>query len=344
MISNTIPAAFNKFRYCLTMVRMRINYVKSVVLLFGLLLPALLYARGADEGNSELTIYSLKGPSGLGMIRLFEEPVRIGGFDVKMEALAQSDLMAARFISGEAKVGILPPNVAAKIAASGRDIRVAAVTGAGMLSLLTADPALQRLEDLRGTTIDVAGQGTNTDYVLQRILRFHGLVPHTDVALRYSLAYPEIAQSLIAGRISTALLPEPFATMALAGKPDLQSVADIQEEWAKAGGTGNFPMTLLVVDGAFASANAEAVAIILDAVRASIAWVKANPGEAGALAEKHDLGIRAAVAAAAIPKSNYTFIPAAEARPSLEALFRVFLENDPVSIGGALPGDRFYHK
>jgi NitT/TauT family transport system substrate-binding protein len=59
--------------------------------------------------------------------------------------------------------------------------------------------------------------------------------------------------------------------------------------------------------------------------------------------EKHDFGLKAAVAAAAIPRSNYVFIPAAEARPSVEALFRVFLQFSPDSIGGGLPGDLFYY-
>jgi len=126
------------------------------------------------------------------------------------------------------------------------------------------------------------------------------------------------------------------------GRPDLRSVTDIQEEWVRAGGHGNYPMTLLVVDGAFASANPDAVRIILDVVRASIEWVKAQPAEAGVLVEKHELGLRAPIVTAAVPRSNYVFIPAVEARLSLEALFRVFLEFDPVSIGGVLPAESFY--
>jgi len=276
------------------------------------------------------------------MIRLFEEPPKIRGFNVRVEALAQADLMAARFLSGEAEVGILPPNVAAKIASSGKDIKAVAVVGAGMLSLFSSDPSVRRLEDLRGKTVEVAGQGATPDYVFRKILASNDLSADRDLRFGYSLANPEIAQSLIAGRISSALLPEPFATMALMGKSDLKSVLDIQDEWIKAGGAGNYPMTLLVADGAFASANPEALGEILDAVKKSIEWVCSNPAEAGTLVEKHGLGIRAAVAAAAIPKSNYVFIPAAEARPSLESLFSVFLENSPVSIGGFLPGDGFY--
>ena len=319
---------------------------KTVIFIFlGVILPAFIYARGAAEREfKELTIYSLKGSPGVGMIRLFEEPPEIRGFNVKVEALAQADLMAARFLSGEAQVGILPPNVAAKIASSGRNIRAVAVIGAGMLSLLSADPAIRRLEDLKGKTVEVAGQGATPDYAFRKILGSNDLRPERDVSLGYSLAPPEIAQSLISGRVSTALLPEPFATMALIGKPDLVNVCDIQAEWVKVGGAGNYPMTLLVADETFASAYPGALEEISSAVKNSIEWVRSNPAEAGKLVEKYELGIKAAVATAAIPKSNYVFIPAAEAKPSLEALFSLFLENSPASIGGALPGDRFYWK
>jgi NitT/TauT family transport system substrate-binding protein len=277
------------------------------------------------------------------MIRMFENPPVIPGFEVKMEALAQADLMAARFISQDAKVGILPANAAAKISASGRNIRIAAVTGTGMLSLLTSDPQVGRIEDLKGKTVEVAGQGATPDYVFRRLLMVRGMDPEKDLTLSYSLAYPEIAQSLIAGRVSSALLPEPFSTMALSGNPDLRRVGDIQEEWSKAGGQGNYPMTVLVLDGDFAAYNPGAVKVILENLKDSIEWTVANPAAAGALVEKHDFGLKASVAAAAIPRSNYVFIPATEARASVEALFRVFLEFSPDSIGGALPGDHFYY-
>jgi len=308
-------------------------------------LSASLHARGTGEsGVKPLTIYGIKGSSGVGIVRLFEEPPRIPGFDLKVEALAQVDLMAARFIGGEAKVGILPPNMAAKIASSGKDLRAAAIIGNGMLSLLSSDKNVRSLADFRGKTVEVAGQGATPEFVFRKILEFNGLTPDRDVRLGYSMAPPEIAQSLIAGKVSVALLPEPFATMAVTGKPDLVSVVDIQQEWSRAGGRENFPMTLLVVDGAFASENPGAVKEILSAVKASIEWVRAHPAEAGSLVEKHELGLSAPVVAAAVPKSNYVFIPAAEGRTALEALFGLFLEYAPASIGGVLPDERFYLK
>ena len=296
---------------------------KSLCLVFlGLGLTALLHARG-NRDSSDLTIYGLMGSSGVGIIRLFEDPPEIEGFNVRVEALANQELMAARFISGEARVGILPPNMAAKLASQGIDIRVLAVIGTGMLSLLTNDPAIQSITDLRGRTVEVAGQGATPDFVFRTILRNHGMEAEGDLNLAYALAPPEIAQSLIAGRIPTGLLPEPFATMARMGNSDLRSISNIQDEWIRAGGGSSFPMTLLVADGAFASANPAGVDIILEAVRNSIEWVISHPDEAGLMVEKHELGLRAPIVRAAIPNSSYVFIPAREARPSLEALFRV---------------------
>jgi len=321
------------------------NISKKTLLLLaaGILISGVLYGCGRADGREQsLTIYAIRGPSGVGMVQMFEHPPEIPGFNVSMEALAGADLVAARFLSGQAAVGILPPNIAALIRAAGRDIQAAAIIGTGMLSLLTSDPSVQSIQDLRGRTVEVAGQGGVPDYVFRKILTANGLDPERDVHLSFSLALPEIALSLVAGRASIALLPEPFATMALAGRPDLRAVADVQEAWVAAGGEGNYPMTLLVVDGAFAAAHPDAVRQILDSVRDSIEWVRANPAAAGALVEQHEMGLSAAVVTAAVPRASHTFIPAAEGRASIESLLETFLEMTPASVGGAMPDDGFF--
>jgi NitT/TauT family transport system substrate-binding protein len=179
--------------------------------------------------------------------------------------------------------------------------------------------------------------------VFRRILSYRGLKPGADVTLNYSNPTPSIVQLLISGRVSYALLPEPFATMARSGNANIKAVSNIQDEWIKAGGRENYPMTVLVVDAAFAASQPAALKAILDAVKASVEWVVANPAAAGPPVEKY-LGLKAQVISAAIPRSNYVYIPAVQARPALESLFRTFLEFDPVSIGGALPRESFYLK
>jgi NitT/TauT family transport system substrate-binding protein len=212
-----------------------------------------------------------------------------------------------------------------------------------MLALLSSDTAVTKVGDLRGKRVAVAGQGAVPEFVLRKVLAAHGLAPD-DLTLDFSLAYPEIAQSLIAGRLETARLPEPFATMARNGNAALVDAIDVQAEWGKAGGEPDYPMTAVVVDGAFAAENPRLMTALLSAYKASIEWVVAHPAEAGALVEKHELGLRAPVVAAAVPKSAFVYKSAIAARPSVEALFRAFLEYAPESIGGKMPGEGFYYR
>ena len=323
---------------------MKTKPFKHNFLLILFFIPSFLFSIGNRESQNTLTIYSIRGSSGIGLIRLFESPPSPGSFNVRMEALSQSDLIAARFLSGEAKIGILPPNVAAIISASGRDIRLLAVIGQGMLSLVTLNPELNEINDLRGQTVMVAGQGAVTDYVFRSILVNHGIDPEHDINLNYSLPPQEIAQSLIAGRITTALLPEPFATMVLNNRSDVFTISDIQGEWESMGGTGNYPITLLVADGEFIDSYPNETEKILNAVSESIEWVRNNPLEAGVLTEQHELGFRSDIVSQAIPNSNYIFIPAPAARSSLESLYRMLYEFAPQSIGGAMPPGRFYRE
>jgi NitT/TauT family transport system substrate-binding protein len=302
-----------------------------------------LTALGAFAAPGPIVIGALKGPSGIGMIKLFEEPpVPADGSIVKPIAVASVDLMTAKLISGEYDAGVLPINVAAKLSASGIPVRLAAVVGEGMLSFLSADESIRGLADLRGKRVFVAGQGATPDYLFRRLLRGVGLDPAADLRLDYSLPYPEAAAALASGEITYAILPEPFSTMARRRNPRLEERLDLGALWKEQTGQAVYPMTCLVVSSALATRRPAAVRAILDAYASSIIWIAAHPAEAGALVEKHELGLKADVAAASIPRSAQVFKDARTARPEIEALLGVFLELAPASVGGKLPDDGFY--
>jgi NitT/TauT family transport system substrate-binding protein len=295
------------------------------------------------QQQSPLTIYALRGPYGIGMVRLFEQPPALpGGGRARMEALSGADILVNEFVGGRAKIGILPPNYAAKIVAAGRNIQVAAVTGTGMLKLLTSDTDIQRLPDLRGKTVEISEQGSVPDYVFHRVLNRYNLKAGEDIELTYTIPYSDIAQALIGGRIDTALVPEPYATMVVMSKPSIRKIGDIQEEWAATGGELRYPMSVLVVDADYAKEEPMAVKAIAAAIKASIEWVVTNPPDAGLLAEKYALGMRRAVVIAGVPNSNYVYIPSSQARASIESLLNAVLEFAPESIGGRLPDSDFY--
>ncbi|HTX74137.1 MAG TPA: ABC transporter substrate-binding protein, partial [Rectinemataceae bacterium] len=290
-----------------------------------------------------IVVGALKGPTGIGMVRLFESPPQLsGGLAITMTAVPSADVMAAKVMSGEYDAAVLPVNMAAKLYSAGIPIRLAAIVGNGMVSFLTSDPTVTALADLRGKEINVAGQGATPDYLFRRLLQTAGLDPDKDLRLSYALPYPEAAAALAAGSIRYAVLPEPFATLALMKNPSLKSPLDVAALWTKATGQSSYPMSAFVVSARLAGEAPGAVRALLDAYADSITWVTANPAAAGALVEKHDLGLPAAVAARAIPRSNYVFVTSELARPAIEALLSVFLQTAPASIGGALPDASFY--
>jgi len=287
-------------------------------------------------------IGALKGPSGIALIQLFENPPRLSdGRIARMEAVSSADLMVAKLVSGECQVAVLPVNMAAKLRTSGLDVTLGAITGNGMLEFLTNASDISTLADLRGRRVDVSGQGATPEYLFRRLLRDAGLDPDKDLRLSFTLTYSEMAAALAGGRIESALLPEPFATLARMKNPGLRAPFDIRDLWKASTGMPDYPMTVLVFRDGSSIPRSDA-RIILDAVRDSIAATVKNPVAAGVLVEKYGLGLPRAVAVAAIPRCNFVFLESKEARPEVEAILREFLSSAPDSIGGRLPDDGFY--
>lgn len=290
-----------------------------------------------------LRVGALKGPTGIGMIQLFEStPILPQMASLSIEAIASTDVMTAKLMSGELDAAVLPINMAAKLYSAGLPFRLAAVVGNGMVKLVTTDPSIRGIQDLRGKEVYVAGQGATPDYLLRTILAKAGIKAEADLKLVYSMPIPEIAASLAAGKIRVAVLPEPFATLALSGNPSASVPFSLTALWKDATGQADYPMSAFVVRASLIDERPQAVKALLDAYRASIDKVLADPAGAGVLVEKHDMGLKAPIAAKAIPQSAYAFIPAAEARSAVESLLAVFLGFAPASIGGKLPEASFY--
>lgn len=301
-------------------------------------------AKTAIKENAKplTTFAALKGPSGIALVRLFEKHNAPGSFPFMVTASGNADMVAVKVISGEFEAAILPVNVAAKLFNSSVPIRLAATTGNGMARFLTNDSAIRSLSDLRNKEIFVAGQGATPDLVFRTILSKAGLKPGRDLHLKYTLSYPEAATALAAGRIKYAILPEPFLTVARLSNPSLSSPFDLDILWKSATGQANYPMTALIVSTRIANEHPEAVKTLLGEVKASIAWVNANPASAGTLVQRHDLGLKAQAATVSIPGSNFMYRTAKESRASVEALLTTFLLLAPESVGGKLPDDAFY--
>jgi len=309
------------------------------------------FARGIQEVDETAAAQPLtvkaaafKGPSGFGIVRMFENPPVLGeNVTIEFQVLPTPKEMVARVAGGELDFAVFPSNMAAKLYTQGPGYLLGAVTGMGVLSVVSRDESIRDWSDLRGKTINSVGKGASPDYLLTYFLEKNGLDPDEDVNVDFSITSgPQLAQLLIGGKRDTAVLPEPFVTMVTKKAPDVKVVLDFQETWKTLRSSDtSYPITVVVVNPKLADARPELVRAFLEAYEESIEWVNANPAEASVLIEKFDI-MPAAIARPAIPHCNLQFIYAEDARRIMEEYLEVLLNFNPASIGGELPDGDFY--
>lgn len=306
------------------------------------LLLALSGAVYAQKTTEAITISILKGPSGIGSAWMMASPPQIPGTEIQFVTAASADLVTAKLISGEIQGGVLPVNVAAKLSNAGVPIRALAVVGNGMVKFLSSDPSIRSIDDIRGREIPIAGQKATPDYLFKFLAESKSLKAGVDYNPRYNLAYPEMAAQLAAGKISCAVLPEPFATQAMTLNKAIHVPFSLDALWTATTGMESYPMSLFVVSRRLAEEHPDIVDALSKAYANSIRKTVADPAGTASLAETLDLGMKASIAQIAIPRSAYVYIPAQDARGGIEALLGLFLAFDPQSVGGKLPGSDFY--
>ena len=309
-------------------------------------------ARGAQEVREgaeptepmTLQAAAFKGPSGFGIIRMFETPPDLGeNVSVEFQVLPTPQEMVARVAGGELDFAVFPSNMAAKLYTEGPGYKLGAVTGMGLISVVSRDASIRDWEDLKGKTVYSVGKGATPDYLFSYLLKKHGLDPEKDVTVDFSITNgAQLAQFIIGGKADTAVLPQPFVTLATKKATDVEAVLDFQEAWKEVQGSDtSYPITVVVVKPQLAQEHPAVVTAFLQAYAESIGWVNANPAEAAALIEKHDI-MPAAIAQPAIPSCNLQFIAAADAKQVMEDYLSVLLDYNPASVGGQLPDEGFY--
>ena len=303
--------------------------------------------------TTQVRIGLLNGPTCVPAAYLMENKKTISteGLDAELtyEKFADPQALLPKMIKKEIDIGFMPANVAAKVYNAGnKSIICCAVVGLGNLVLITTDESIRRFTDLKGKTVNVAGQGATPEYMFRYMLKENKMTwsgEKADVTMDFSIPTAQLAAQLISGKIQYAVVPEPFATIAKTKSDKVITALDFQKEYLELTGEKEiYPLSVMVVRADFAKENPQLMKAFLTEYDAAVNWTIGNAAAAGSLCEKHQLGLAAPVVTKAIPLSNYTYVPATSAKKSIEKLLKLFLENDKASIGGKLPDKGFYYK
>lgn len=289
-----------------------------------------------------LRVGTIKGPSGLGMVKLMsDDPVYGENVGTNYEIAASPDLLVAKVLKDEIDIAVLPTNVAAMLYNKGVDYQLIGVNTWGVLYLVENQAGVSTWDDLKGREVTLFSKGSSPDVVFRYLLAENGLTEE-DVDIEYMASHIELSQMMIAGKKTLGLLPEPMVTMVQMKNPDLSIAMNLQDAWQEAADMA-FPQGCLVARKGLIEERPEVVEAFLTAYDEASVWVNDHGEEAGALAESYELGMTAPMAQKAIPRCNIRLGKSYDVMETVDKYLTVLYEFSPQEVGGKVPDEGFYY-
>lgn len=309
--------------------------ITAAVMLFSL---AAFAACSKKQDDTEIRIAALKGPTGMGMVKLADKQ-NYPNYTVSIEA--SPDALNPRIISGEVDVATVPVNLASVLYNKlDGDISVLAVSTLGVLYVVEAGSEVNSVADLAGKTVYATGQGATPEYILNYLLDKNGVAGSVEV--NYVGEHAALATMLADGSAEIGMLPEPNVTSTLAENDNLRIALNLTEEWNKVCST-ELVQGVVIARKSFVNEHPEAIEQFLREYEKSSAFVNENIDEAAKLIVDAGILGNVEIAKKAIPNCNISFSKGEAMHKAVEGMLAVLFEANPKSIGGKLPDKDFYY-
>ncbi|MBP1917948.1 ABC transporter substrate-binding protein [Youngiibacter multivorans] len=293
----------------------------------------------------EIRIGGLKGPTSMGMVELMESDEKGTSENNYTFTIAGSaDELTPKLVQGELDIAAVPANLASVLYNNTKkSVSLLAVNTLGVVYIVETGNEIQTLSDLKGKTIYATGKGSTPEYNLRYLLKENGLDPDKDITIEWKTEPTEVVALLSGEKGGIAMMPQPYVTVAQGSVNNLRIAVDLTESWDKLKNGSTLITGVLIVRNEFAEKHPEELAAFLAEYKKSTEYVNANLKEASLLVEKYGI-VKAAVAEKAIPYCHITYMDGAGMKSAMEGYLAVLFEQNPKSVGGALPGADFYYE
>ncbi len=330
------------------------NFKTGILLLFLLLtgISALTGCGGKQDfapGPSQdiIRVGGLKGPTTMGLVKLMQDAgPQSGDYRYDFTMVTAADELTALTASGQLDIALLPANAAAILyQKTQKAISVIDINTLGVLYLVSADASVTGLDSLKGKTVYLPGKGTTPEYALRYLLQASGL-SQDDVSLEFKSEAAEVASILAQNPEAVGLLPQPFATAALAQNDKLMLVLDLTQIWdgyRTEQNPGRLVTGVTVASRDFLKAHPDLADRFLAEHEASVRFTADDPAAAADLIVKAGIVANTSIAQKALPYCNITFLSGKDCKEALEGYLNVLYTQNPASVGDALPDDDFYY-
>lgn len=311
--------------------------VLSAVLTLGL------FAGCAKKDAAMIRVGSLKGPTTIGIVNLMDKATKgetEGKYEFTMSA--QADEIAAKMISGDLDIALVPSNLAAVLYNKTKNgITAIDINTLGVLYCVTGDTSVTSVKDLAGKQIIMTGQATTPEYSIRYLLGQNNI---TDCKIEFKSEPSEVAAILAGDPSKIAILPQPFVTVACAQNKAISTAFSLEDEWQSVTGGNGIVTGVTVVRNDFLKEHGNAVKTFLKEHAASVQTANSDLDTTAALVVANEIVGAEPVAKKAIPNCNIVCLTDDKLESNLSAYLKVLYDFDPSSVGGQLPGKDFYFK
>lgn len=284
-------------------------------------------------------VASLKGPTSMGLSALMTSENEHYEFNI----CAAADEIVPLVVKGEVDIALVPANLAATLyQKTNGAIEVANINTLSVLQVVTpGDVEMSDLTALKGKTIYMTGKGTTPEASLRYLVEKNGM-SWDDMTVEFKTEATEVVSALQTDPTAFAVLPEPFATVAIQQLDNRHIALSLGDEWDRVSDNGSQLVTgVTIVRKEFAEAHPAAMLQFAADAAESVAYVNGHPEDAATKIESLDI-VKAPIAKLAIPRCNLVCMTGEEMRAALSGYLDALYTFDPQMIGGKLPDDAFY--
>lgn len=316
----------------------------SIVSIFVLMLS--LVACGKEEVSGDIKIASLKGPTSMGLAKLYDDADNgklKNNYDYSI--VNSPDEIVAGLSKGDFDVAAVPANLGAVLynKSEGKLLKVANINTLGVLYLASGDESIKGISDLKGKEIVLSGKGATPEYVLRYLLKENNIDPDNDVNLVFKSEHTEVLQSLVKNGDAVVMLPEPFLSIAKK-QTEIKNIISLNDLWNESFSEDLITGVIVVRNEFLKDENNKlAFDMFLKDYENSVEFVNNNIEESAKLIGKYDI-VKEEIAKDAIENSNIVFIDGKDMKDKLKSYYEILFNEDAKSIGGQIPDDEIYYE
>ena len=302
--------------------------------------------KNKNAGEEKITVKFIfpEGLPALSVLGMYSENKQFeDNVNIKYEKAATAETLTGSLLTEDDNIiAIVPSSLAAQLYNKNMGYKILGTVSWGSLYLVSSEN-ISGLEDLKNKKIGIIGRGQTPDIVFRNILSKNNIDAES-LDLEYFSSGTELASALAAGKIKTAVLSEPAASILMKKNTDVKMILSLNEEWKKLySNKYGFPQaTLIAKEGVLKKYPDIAKKLALE-LEEQNKWLTGE-GNKEEFLKTAELSIPAAFLPEIIKNSNINFLSIKETENYYLEYYKILSDFDVKTIGGKIPDSGIFYE